>query len=122
MSEKIPTIGKLWLIAMAAINGLGIITNIVSGFTSTPLFFITAALEVGVTLGLVMMVLGKGLPFYIIYTISYIPAAIVIQYINPANNPSSSTFVSIMIQTVVVIVVNLVLTFLSAKNTFKKEK
>ena len=122
MSEKIPTIGKVWLIAMAVIQGIGIITNVMAGFVSTPLFFITAALEAGAVVGAVFMVLGKGLPFYILYSICYAAATIIVQFINPANDTATSTFVSTMVGTVIGLGINLLLTFLAAKNTFKKEK
>lgn len=122
MSEKIPTIGKVWLIAMAVIQGIGFITNIMAGFVSTPLFFITAALEVGAVVGAVLMVVGKGLPFYILYSVCYAVATIIVQFINPANDTTTTTFVSTMIGTVVGLAINLLLTFLAAKNTFKKEQ
>lgn len=109
MSKKIPTIGKVWLILMIVIQSIAIVINGIAGFVS-PLFFIIAACEILAVVSLVMLLLGKGLPFFITYCIGYGAATIVVQLL---SDVSTAYFTG----TIIGLAINFALTYLSVKNT-----
>ena len=116
MSNKIPTIGKVWLILMLAIQGIGAVIALVAGFVS-PLFFIAAALEISAVVALVFLLLGKGLPFYILYCVSYGVGSIISQIANPKQELTPAFMIGFAIG----LAINFALTYLSVKNTLKKD-
>ena len=120
MSKKIPTIGKVWIIAMIVIQFIGAISSIVAGFTN-PVYIIPAILEIGAVVSLVMMLIGKGLPYFISYCACYGVGAIVSQLAS-WNNTAPAYVVGFIFGFIVGLAVNFSLTYLSAKNTFSKEE
>lgn len=114
MSKDIPTIGKVWLIAMAVIQSIAIVTSVLAGFVN-PLFFVAAACEALAVVSAIMLLIGKGLPFFITYCVGYGVATVVAQL---AGNSEEAT--SFYIGLVIGLAINFCLTYLAAKNTFKK--
>lgn len=111
MSKNIPTIGKVWLILMLVIQSIAIIINVIAGFVN-PIFFIVAVCEILAVVSLVMLLIGKGLPFLITYCVGYGAGTIISQFFG--NSDASTAFLA---GTIVGLVINFALTYLSVKNT-----
>ena len=119
MAKKIPTIGKVWLILMIVMQSFAMVTCIISGFVD-PIYFIGAALEILAVVSLVMLLVGKGLPFFITYCIGYGAGTIIVQLLNSKVADTELT-AAFMIGVVIGLVINFGLTYLSVKNTLKKD-
>ena len=115
MSKEIPTIGKVWLIFLTVVQSIAIVTSVIAGFVN-PLFFIAGVCEVLAVVSLIMLLLGKGLPFFITYCIGYGAGTIVAQL--SGNTDSSTAFFA---GTIVGLVINFALTYLAVKNTIKSK-
>ena len=114
MSNKISTIGKVWLIFLLVLASFGTVTNLlVAGKGIVYLiFFIACAGEV---YGLIYLLKGKGILYLCIYGASYIVNAI-LNIIVDSNNQTIPYIVGFIFG----IFINIGLTYLATKETFKK--
>ncbi len=114
MSNKIPILGKIWIIAMIVIQSLGAAAGLLAGTVSS-LFFLLAVVEIVVVVCAIMLLLGKGLLPYIGYCISYSVAKIASPIIAGKETPAA-----FIVGTIIGLALNLAVTYLAAKNTFSK--
>lgn len=113
MSKDIPTIGKVWLILMLVLAAFGFVANLLS-VGSGIIYLISALACAGEAVGLFFILKGKGINFYYIYCGCYLVNG-VLSYM--ANDDKSTAY---LVGFVLGIAINLGLTYLAAKNTFKK--
>lgn len=113
MSEKIPTLGKVWLIFLTVVQVISAVINLVAGFVN-PLFFLIALLCVGAVVSLVFILQGKGKNYLISYCACYGIATVVSNFF--ADTVDTAKAVGLVIG----LVINFALTYLAAKNTIEK--
>ena len=116
MSKKIPTLGKGWLFLMAAFSIMGFVGNIIS-IKENPIIYILSAIAcLASFIGIIYMLRGKGLTFYLVYSISYIVNAVL--NINFNQIPKTTWLIGFILG----IIINLWLTYKSIEKTLIKEQ
>ena len=113
MSKKIPTAGKIWLIFVAVLATVGIFANAASAGKGI-LYIISAIACLGELFGLVYLLKGKGITYLYVYAGSYIVNAVLTAI--ASNEVTPAWFVGFVIG----VAINIGLTYLSTKETFKK--
>lgn len=113
MSKEIPTLGKVWLIFLAVVAAIGIISNF-AAVGSGIIYLVSALACVAELVGLVFMLKGKGLPYYCLYGAAYIVNAVLVGI--ASSNVNASWFIGFIIG----VCLNLGLTYLSVKKTLSK--
>ena len=113
MSNKIPTIGKIWLVFLIVISSIGIVANILEAKNGI-IYVISALACVGELFGTVYLIRGKGINYFYVYVASYLVNGIL------SIITGTDYSISFIIGFVFGLLINVSLTYLAAKNTFKK--
>lgn len=114
MSEKIPTIGKVWLIFILVIASIGVISNALA-INAGYIYIISTLACIGEVVALVYMLKGKPLPYLYLYIGCYLINAILV--VSLQNNYSAPSVVGYIIG----LLLNIGLTYSSIKNTIDKK-
>ena len=113
MSDKISTLGKIWLILVMILSALGIITNLLA--VGSGIIYLVSALMCGLELfGLIYLIKGKGITYLYLYGVGYIVNAIITLVMTA--DKTTSYYVGFVIG----IAINIGLTYLACKKTFNK--
>ena len=115
MSRKISRIGKIWLIFLLILAILGIVTNFMT-VSKGYVYAISGIACIGEAISLFYLLKGRGIKFFWLYCISYILNVVV--SLDTTKNINTSFIIGFVIG----IFINIDLTFLASRNTFKKEK
>lgn len=114
MSNKISTIGKIWLIFLMVLAAVGIVTNLMA-IGNGIIYLISALMCAGELFGLIYLMRGKGSIYLFIYGGCYLVNA-VLTIITGTEDKTTSYYVGFVLG----IVINVGLTYLACKNTFEK--
>ncbi|MBQ6538712.1 MAG: hypothetical protein IJL76_00340 [Bacilli bacterium] len=115
MSGKISRIGKIWLLFLLLIAILGIVTNFMT-VSKGYLYAISGIACIGEAIALFYLLKGRGIKFFWLYCACYIVNVVV------SLDTTKDINTSFIIGFVIGILINIELTFLAAKRTFKKEE
>ena len=113
MSNKISTLGKVWLIFLAILAGAGVITNLMA-IGNGIIYVISALACAGELFGVIYLLRGKGINYLYVYGGCYLVNG-VLSLISGTNEQSASFIVGFIAG----LALNISLTYLAAKNTFK---
>lgn len=112
MSKKISTLGKVWLIFLIVLSVIGVISNLMAASNGV-LYIVSAIACAGQLFGLFYLLQGKGINYLYIYCGSYLVNGIVEIILETDKS------VSFIFGFVLGIALNIWLTYLASKNTFK---
>ena len=112
MSKKISTLGKIWLIFLAVISVVGVVGNLMTAGKGV-LYVVSAIACAGQLFGLFYLLQGKGIKYLYVYSGCYLVNGILELILQ------SDKSVSFIIGFILGILINIVLTYLASKDTFK---
>ena len=113
MSKKIPTIGKVWLIFLIILAAVGVVSNLM--YVGENIIYLVSALAcAGELFGVIMLLRGKGINYLYIYGGCYLVNAVLTATLGTENS------VPYYVGFILGIALNVGLTYLATKETFKK--
>ena len=112
MSKKISTLGKVWLIFLIILSSAGVVGNLVS-IKDGIVYLVSALACAGELFGAIYLIQGKGINYLYVYSGCYIVNGIL------SLVTGSDQSISYIIGFILGIFINIGLTYLAAKNTFK---
>ena len=95
MSKKISTLGKVWLVFLAVISGVGVVSNLMAASNGV-LYVVSAIACAGQLFGLFYLLQGKGINYLYVYSGCYLVNGI-LELILQSDKSVSFIFSSIFI-------------------------
>ncbi len=114
MAKEIPILGKIWLCFVAVLAVIGVVTNAMAIPEGGTVFVISMLACAGELVAVIFLLLGKGMTYFFVYAGCYLVNAVLTLMF------TTDTSVAYYVGFVVGIAINIGLTYLSAKDTFKK--
>ena len=112
MSKKISTLGKVWLIFLVVLSVIGVVSNLMAASKGV-LYVVSAVACAGQLFGLFYLLQGKGINYLYVYSGCYLVNGILELILEEDKS------VSFIIGFILGLVINIGLTYLACKDTFK---
>ena len=112
MSNKISVIGKIWLIFLIIVAGVGVVTNLMA-VKDGIIFLVSALACAGELFGLIYLIQGKGINYLYVYGSCYLVNGVLVLI------ATSDFTVAYVVGFIIGLFINISLTYLACKNTFK---
>ena len=112
MSKKISTLGKVWLIFLVVLSVIGVVSNLMAASKGV-LYVVSAVACAGQLFGLFYLLQGKGINYLYVYSGCYLVNGVLELILEEDKS------VSFIIGFILGLVINIGLTYLACKDTFK---
>ena len=112
MSKKISTFGKVWLIFLAVVSVAGVVSNLMAVGDGV-IYIVSAIACAGQLFGLFYLLQGKGINYLYVYSGCYLLNGVL------GLTVRDDVTVSFIIGFVLGLAINIGLTYLASKDTFK---
>lgn len=112
MFKKISTLGKVWLIFLAVVSVAGVVSNLMAAGNGI-IYVVSAIACAGQLFGLFYLLQGKGINYLYVYSGCYLVNGVLELILQ------SDQSVSFIIGFILGLAINIGLTYLASKDTFK---